>query len=45
MTHPVFALPQSDAEFAQLRKQMVDVAVVGAGVTDQRVIKSMLDND
>jgi protein-L-isoaspartate(D-aspartate) O-methyltransferase len=34
--------PQSDSYFAQLRTQMVEVAVKGAGVTDERVLDSML---
>lgn len=34
---------QSEAEFETWRNKMVDVAVVGAGVTDQRVIQSMRD--
>ncbi len=34
---------QSEKYFEQLRMEMVKIAVVGAGVTDERVIKSMKD--
>lgn len=34
---------QGDDRFAAVRRQMVERAVVGAGVTDQRVIKSLLE--
>jgi len=34
--------PQLEAEYEQQRIQMVEVAVKGAGVTDPRVLKSML---
>lgn len=41
-TAPIFAVgPQTQPQYERARNQMVDVAVVGAGVTDQRVIKSM----
>ena len=33
---------QSQSRFAAARKKMVDEAIVGAGVTDQRVIRAML---
>jgi len=41
---PILAppIPQSDAQFEGMRRQMVDVAVKGAGVTDQRVLDSMM---
>lgn len=38
----VDAAPQTEAYFEKLRRQMVEVAVKGAGVKDQRVISSML---
>ncbi|MFK7769106.1 MAG: protein-L-isoaspartate(D-aspartate) O-methyltransferase [Mariniblastus sp.] len=38
-----FANAQSDEYFERLRMEMVEIAVVGAGVTDERVIKSMQD--
>ncbi|MAD79575.1 MAG: protein-L-isoaspartate(D-aspartate) O-methyltransferase [Pirellulaceae bacterium] len=34
---------QRDDPFAAVRRKMVDLAVVGAGVTDRRVIQSLLD--
>ncbi len=34
---------QRDDPFASVRRKMVDLAVVGAGVTDRRVIQSLLD--
>lgn len=34
-------MPQSDAKYERERNKMVDVAVVGAGVTDARVIQAM----
>lgn len=34
---------QSDEEFTKQRNKMVDIAVVGAGVTSERVIQSMRD--
>ncbi|MEQ8787535.1 MAG: protein-L-isoaspartate(D-aspartate) O-methyltransferase [Pirellulaceae bacterium] len=36
------ALAQSRSQFEQLRQKMVQEAVVGAGVTDERVVKAML---
>jgi protein-L-isoaspartate(D-aspartate) O-methyltransferase len=40
-THVVAVAPQNEAKYEKLRNQMVDVAVVGAGVTDERVLRSM----
>ncbi len=34
--------PQSETHFARMRTQMVEVAVKGAGVSDARVLRSML---
>lgn len=34
-------MPQTDAQFEQQRLQMVEIAVVGAGVTDERVLRTM----
>ena len=36
------AAPQSEANYEQQRIKMVEVAVKGAGVTDERVLGSML---
>ena len=36
------AAPQSEQYFERLRREMVEVAVKGAGVKDERVIRSML---
>ena len=38
---PLLACPQSEEEFTRQREEMVKVAVEGAGVTDERVIRSM----
>ena len=35
------AMPQNEAEFEKLRNQMVEIAVVGAGISDARVLKTM----
>jgi len=34
--------PQNEEQYEQMRRQMVEIAVKGAGVTDKRVIGSML---
>ncbi|MDB4564701.1 protein-L-isoaspartate O-methyltransferase, partial [Mariniblastus sp.] len=34
-------MPQNEAEFEKLRNQMVEIAVVGAGISDERVLKTM----
>ena len=36
------AAPQADKIYERLRREMVEVAVKGAGVTDERVLRSML---
>lgn len=36
------AAPQTDQDFARQRAQMVEIAVKGAGVTDERVLRTML---
>jgi protein-L-isoaspartate(D-aspartate) O-methyltransferase len=36
------AAPQNEAQYEEMRKQMVAVAVKGAGITDERVLESML---
>lgn len=35
------AMPQNEAEYEKLRNQMVEIAVVGAGISDERVLKTM----
>ena len=35
-------VPQNEQQFEKMRREMVEVAVVGAGVKDERVIRSML---
>lgn len=35
-------LGQTEAQYTQLRQQMVEVAVKGAGITDERVLRAML---
>ena len=44
LSTPVFAVcaPQSEKQYEAMRREMVEVAVKGAGVTDKRVIASML---
>ena len=37
------AAPQTNSQFEKMRRQMVEVAVKGAGVKDERVIRSMLE--
>lgn len=41
-TQQLQAAPQTDAEYERQRRQMVEVAVKGAGVKDERVLRSML---
>ena len=38
----VGAAPQTDEDYARQRAQMVEIAVKGAGVTDERVLRAML---
>jgi protein-L-isoaspartate(D-aspartate) O-methyltransferase len=35
------AMPQNEAVYKKLRNQMVEIAVVGAGISDERVLKTM----
>ena len=37
-----FCAPQNEQQYEEMRRKMVEVAVKGAGVTDKRVIASML---
>ena len=40
-TFGIAAMPQNEAEFEKLRNEMVEVAVIGAGISDERVLKTM----
>lgn len=42
LTSQLDAAPQSNEYYERLRRQMVEVAVKGAGVKDERVLRSML---